>query len=105
MCKSIFEGKFCVRSKFSCVLSSHDECGRVPGQFVADNSWQNIILGSNFKESTISISETFFSSIPLPLQQHYFITPASISAIGYTGKNKIALGEICGQQRSVHCQG
>src|SRR6218665_2221374 len=55
------------------------------GQFVAK---YNI----NFIKSTASISATFFSSIPLPLQQHHFhhsrfhfrniflINPASISA-------------------------
>src|SRR6218665_1211705 len=61
----------------------------VPGQFVADNSSQDnssrtirrrtIRRGQfvakykiNLIESTASISATLFSSIPLPLQQHYF---------------------------------
>jgi len=51
----------------------------VAGQFVADNSLRTIRCGQfvakykiNFIGSTASISATLFSSIPLPLQQHYF---------------------------------
>src|SRR6218665_529019 len=54
------------------------------GQLVADNSSQDnssrttrrgqfvAKYNINFIESTASISATFFSLIPLPLQQHYF---------------------------------
>jgi len=49
------------------------------GQLVADNLSQTIRrrqfvvkYNINFIESTASISATFFSSIPLPLQQHSF---------------------------------
>src|SRR6218665_290399 len=78
-------------------------CTPVPGkfvgrQFVADNSSRTIRCGqfvaiyNNFIVSTASISTTFFSSLPLPLQQYLFhdsrfhfssiilINPASISA-------------------------
>ena len=69
------------------------------GQLIADNLSQTIRrrqfvvkYNINFIESTASISATFFSSIPLPLQQHsfhhscfhfsytFFINPASIFA-------------------------
>jgi len=53
MCKNIFKRKIYVRSKFSCMRSSHDLCARAHAQSLEGTLLVIILqsLGLNFKQS------------------------------------------------------